>query len=98
PRALPSFPPRRSSDLVLFLLQSDLGRDHVIDTFASAYARSAALPRHAARLAAAARAVGALCFWHDVDRVHLALFAADGTVKDKADRKSTRLNSSHVAI
>src|SRR5207302_8848294 len=94
-RALPSFPTRRSSDLAgrtfgsLMLVSADPQRPYTEDDleFAKHLGRRAAVAVDNARLyrRAERRARAALVVEHVADGVLL-------------DRKSTRLNSSHVKI
>src|SRR5207248_9734179 len=86
PRDLHSFPTRRSSDLIGFVLGTDYAVNKaVLIEF---------LPRHVRD-----RILGSLAiFWAGgYACAYFAAFALDA-VSEQSDRKSTRLNSSHRTI
>src|SRR5690606_40289816 len=86
PRDLPSFPTRRSSDLLTFTAKAD-------DTYFCSVPghRQAGMVGKIAVKGSDAKAVAE----HDPHEMHMRPGAAGGSLKD---RKSTRLNSSHVKI
>src|SRR5690606_41841758 len=97
PRLLPSFPTRRSSDLVFFIKMADVRRFFRQQHFLP---HIVVFLQHAAQQLASDALVLAAVQYENVLDVNDGEAVADNAdeADQSIDRKSTRLNSSHVKI